>query len=336
MAEHHTRRRVLKMGAALGGAAAVGSLSGCSAVLGGGSVPYTNWLYAPGAVGETEHYTFQFRDDKQIRSNEDALEDETYGALTPGEDSTDREVFEQMGLDYDDLTTTVTVGEPVFTALGDSSPPTSVFLGNFSGKSVIDELEDKDFTKTDNHERFRILTKQQRVDDGFTTQDIKRVYAVNSGVAIFAEVELETRGGEDDKPGVTETIETVIDTEAGEQERYIDADEDMSELTDELSPGTFSTGGTHEETEETNADLGNFKGEVAAGLSWTIDGQTTETRYVSVFGNSSDIDTESLETWVNGDVTFFGSDVSISEKGRTVVVTGETDTQEVFGASSGS
>jgi hypothetical protein len=90
-------------------------------------------------------------------------------------------------------------------------------------------------------------------------------------------------------------------------------------------------GTTQEPTQETNLVGGEFEGQVAAGQTATIDGETAEQTFVTVFESSADVNTADLEEWTETSEDFEGiSNISISQSGRVVTVTGEADTTSFF------
>ena len=308
MSDEQTRRTVLKAGTALGSLAVVGSLSGCSFLSGGDSTSYQTWLFEPGAVSDRNHYSFSVIDHDVLQSNEENLED-TYDAYESLEDSFP---LEQMGVGYDSLDTTITVGDPGI-----------VLLGEFSRDEAVSEFEDTDeFDTTDEYEGYTIVT-----DDD---EDPSGVAGIADGTAVAARSSLL---GPDDTE-LQEVVETLIDANAGEEDRYV-VQENMGAVVDSLGSGTMIAGWTQEETEETNIQNGEFEGVVGSGVRITVNEDAANYRISLVFADSSDADTDDIEEWTDSDQFEEGfdlDDISISQNGRVVEVTGTGDTDEIASA----
>jgi len=324
MTPRQTRRSVLKTGAAVGGLAVTGSLAGCSDLLGGGGPGYTNWLYAPGAPGdggngnesqdgnggaEENHYFFTFINDSKVRANEDNF-DEDYNES----DQIGGYPLEQMGIDdYDDIDSRVTIG------IGG----TTVVEGSFSQDDVVGQLESNEFEADGEYSGYAIYTGSS----GFGGS---QAIAIDGGTAVSAQ-----GSGFSQAPEPRASIEAVIDADQGEEDRYVDVNEDMEVLTDELGNGVVILGSTQAEAEESNVANGTFAGQVAGGQVAEINGDTTTQTYVLVFADSDDVDTGQVEEWTTtANQTFqMVSDVSVSASGRVVTVTGEGETVDAFGGS---
>jgi hypothetical protein len=76
-------------------------------------------------------------------------------------------------------------------------------------------------------------------------------------------------------------------------------------------------------------------------VTTTIDGDTTQQTIVRVFASSDDVNTTDIETWTESNstntLTNFQDlrNISISQSGRIVTVTGEADATEFFEEESG-
>ncbi|WP_248517401.1 twin-arginine translocation signal domain-containing protein [Salinarchaeum laminariae] len=124
---------------------------------------------------------------------------------------------------------------------------------------------------------------------------------------------------------------SIVDTGAGKETRYADDSEAYAELTSTLTAGTFVSGRTFEETEETAEEMGQFEGAVARGSSVTVNGETSDVEWVITFADADDVDTGDVEDWTEDaeDETFDDvDDISISTSGRSVVISGTMDTDD--------
>jgi hypothetical protein len=300
-----TRRDVLKIGAA-GSLAVVGSMAGCSGLLGGGGgASYKSWLYAPGTVGESDHYSFTVTDHQDIRDNEDELGD--FYDLFEGQE--DRFPLSTMDVDYDEMNRSLSVGDGTGT----------VVTGSFSGSDAVSELEDNDEFEDDEHEGYTVFV----AGGGENATSAPRAIGINGSTAVAARGSAFTDG-----PEPQDVVETLIDTDAGNEERYGEDNEDMNVVLNRVGSGSIVEGSTQEETEETNAEQGQFEGEVASGRRIRINGETTTNRQVLVFASSDDVNTNDIETWTETDTFDDVDNISISQSGRRITITGEIDTDE--------
>jgi len=125
-------------------------------------------------------------------------------------------------------------------------------------------------------------------------------------------------------------VESIVDTKSGDEDRYADDNEGFSELANQLNAGTFVNGRTHEEYDDTNEQAGQFEGAVASGASVTVNGETSDVQWVIPFADSDDIDTGDIEDWTD-DGRFFDDvdDINVNTNGRSAIVTGTMDTDEI-------
>jgi hypothetical protein len=310
MGTEKTRRDVLKIGAA-GSLTVVGSMSGCSGLLGGdGGASYKSWLYAPGTIGEKDHYLFGVIDHQDIRDNEDELGD--YYDFFEGQE--DRFPLSTMDIDYDDMNQNISLGSG------------AAITGSFSGSDVVSELEDNDeFEDEGDYEGYTLFV----AGGGENATSTPRAIGINGSTAVAAGDTPFT-----DSPDPQDVVETLIDTDAGNEERYGEDNEDMNVVLNRVGSGTIVNGSTQEETEETNAEQGQFEGRVASGSRIRINGETTANRQVIVFASSDDVNTNDIETWTETDTFDDVDNISISQSGRRITITGEIDTDEFGGQSS--
>ena len=315
-----SRRTVLRTGVALGSVGVLGSLAGCADLLGGeddtdsGAIDYADWLYEPGAVWDQKHYYFTFRDDRDVHDAEEGIDETIYDRLTPGEDSEERELYAEMGIDYGDIRARLATDSAV------------VFFGEFDGQAVVDELKSSGYTADGDHRDFAMVHRQETREEFGGPREYDQVFGIGDGVAVFsqstAEAELDP----------WTPVETAIDAAAGEQTRYVDASEDMARLTEELGTGTTVSGGTRDPDAEPRAGTTEVEGLVARGERVDIDADTTALRAVFVFASEADASVDATETALeeNPDRFDLNVDRSFSQNGRVVVASGEAATADAF------
>lgn len=297
---HHTRRDVLKTGAAAGGLAALGGLAGCSSIpfVGGGG-SYAQWLYAPGAIGDSDHYAFSYQNDQAIKSNEDEFDSEYFDRQESAEDNWP---LSQLGVDYDEVNDRLRLGAG------------GVINGSFNQSDVIGELDDNDFDdEDDDYSGYAIYQKNDA-----------QAVGVQNNQAVYAQ-----RGFGSGDVDVVDAVETIIDTKTGDEDRYQNESDAMSVVLNQVSGGDITFGNTQEEADDTNTDRAQFEGQVGTGVQGNFKGDTTNVKYAIVFADSDDVDTGDVEDWTEDSNTFDDVDnVSVTKNGRTAVVTGQIDTDD--------
>jgi len=301
MDENYTRRSVLRTGAAASSVAALGGLAGCSSVpfVGGGGASFSQWLYAPDAIGDSEHYFFNYTDDQTVRNNEDNFDSDFFDRQESSEDDWP---LSQMDVDYDEVTNSLGLGTG------------GVINGSFNKEDVVDALDDNDFDdEDDDYSGYAIYQKNDQ-----------RAVGVTGGQAVYTQAGFS--GGDVE---VVDAVEAIIDTSNGEEDRYADENEDMQALLNQIGGGTFAFGRTQEEADETNTDRSQFEGQVGFGVDATVNGETTSFTYALVFDDADGAEDADIEDWADDSENFEDiDDVSVNQNGRTVVVSGQGDTDE--------
>lgn len=296
-----TRRRMMRNATAAVGAATLAGSAGCLGSLpfvGGGAGAYKKWLPDPGELNsESDHYRFSYIDMSTIVDNEDEFDEGTIEDIEGVED-----IWSPVSVDWDETSDLI-----FFQAA-------YVVQGDFSKDDVVSDLEDEDWDDDTDHEGFTIM-----LDEG---ED--RGMAVSDGTIVI------TSAFQGDP---VDQAETIIDTSNGDEDRYVDEEEDMKALVNALGGGTVVRGGTMEEVDEGQAESGRFDHQVAQGRTMRVNGETSKVRYVVVYEEKDDVDTGDLEDWVeeneDTDQEFDDvEDVSYKQNGRTGIIEGTMDTDE--------
>jgi len=304
---------VLRYGATAAGVGAIGALSGCSAIeslLGGGSNPgYAGWLPAPDEIGDDDHYRFNSVNTAELRDAESESDDRSFDYLT--DPSRINSNFYITGVAPEDIDEWIRPG-PMYADSGGSIP--TVVFGDFAKSDVTDTIDDKiDESDAD--------VSEESVG-GYT------LYSAESGGSDIAVTEGTVILGPED--GSSESVETVIGTDNGEVDRYAEMNEDMDALVDALGQGTLVIGETMNEIEETDIEAEQFRGQVAVGAAIEINGASADVETVVVFDSEDDIDMDAIGNSTESDAFEDYNDVSSSRSGRTVTITGTTDTENFF------
>lgn len=300
------RRTVLKRAGAASVGGIVASTAGCIGgppIGGSGAGSYASWLPAPGDIDDSDHYSFYKISPTVFAEHEDELDSDGYDQF---------ETYFSGGgasmadIDFDETDQIVAMGSAV------------VYSSQVPQEDVVDELEDNDFDDDTDHEGYTI----------FVSPDERNAAGVNGETVVWG-----SRASQ--STDAVEVVEGVIDTEAGEEDRYADDSEDFGVLIDTLGDGDFVYGRTTEEGETDDPESGQFRDLVATGSRFDIDAETSEVMWVYVFEDEDDVDIEDFEDYVDendgSDGTFDDvDDVSIEASGRAVIISGTQDTDDLL------
>ncbi len=298
MTDGFDRRSVLRGIAAGVVAGSTTGLAGCGGLPinpggPGGSSADASYLFEPGTVADGDHYTVRFADPATVAEFDGDLSDETVASIE------DRAawLYEATDTDFDEASSQLTFRTVAVVAV------------DHDEEAVADELDDDDFDEDSEDENgYRV----------FVSAEERFAVAFDGSVVIGAQ----PTSGESDPVNI---VEEVIDAEAGDADRYADESEAFAGLLDELDGDVF-VGGAHEATDETDAEGGRFEGEVARGLTASLDEDTTDVRLVLAFDDEDDVATDDVEEWTGADAFEDWDDVSVDAGGAVVTVSATLDT----------
>lgn len=286
-----TRRSLLKASAAAGAAA----LAGCSSILGGGSAGASGsqWLYQPGTVGDVDHYLALRYQPAAIAERAANFDDDVYDAMR----SFGSSARDLVGFEFGTTDAQLAFGK------------NAVLAADFEADDVTSTLEAEEFSDEDAYKEYDVYVgPDEDAAVGIGSSEV--VVARSTGIF----------GSADNAEAV---LEGILDVNAGDAESYAADSADFDALTDAFDDGAVQSMRTHEETESTDTDDGDFAGEVARGIDSTLVDDGIETTFVRVFNEAADIDDGDLEDWVATDDVFDEfQDVEIATNGRVVEVTG--------------
>jgi hypothetical protein len=292
MDSEFTRRRALRLGAATASVGAVGSVAGCNSIpfLGGGgkTLAYNNALFAPGDVpGTDEGYVFTYSDYEILRNNEDNLENGT----ATYEDDTESFPFEQMGVDFDSTDANLAI-----LAVGGHT------TGSFEASDVGSSLESNGFSEDGSYSGYTLYAGEERT------------VGVKDGAAVYATAR-DTAGYDRGS-----AVETIVDTKAGDGNRYAETDEEYSALDEHVyDDAVVVIGGT-------GGLIQFFAGDIENVVGWAISGRISGggTQYIKsahVFKSESDANVDTVRQWAqNSDLFADATDLSATQDGRVVTV----------------
>ena len=246
-----SRRELLKIGSVAAGTSVTGALAGCV-----GEVPladgtsigsYPNWLYEPGTGSDSDHYQFQLFQLSNITEYEDEFDDVMYDNITAIE-----QTYSYLDIDIEDMDTLLYFDGGV-----------TVLTGSYVTEDVIEELKDEDYDEETDHEGYTIY---------LTADETTAVGVSDEAVLVTSNVYGEA----------AELVETVIDTELGDEDRYATENEAFSELTSVLNVGTSVSGRTHEPTESIGS-IGDEGRSIAYGE--TVESSLSSDDSIGEYGN---------------------------------------------------
>lgn len=300
-----TRRGILRKGAVALGAATITGSAGCTDSLGdggggdgGGGAGYTRWLPEPGIIGDTDQYGFNATNYSSLEEHADEFSDDV--DLDAIEDSW------VVGAGWEEVTMFLRFNGMRLIEAG------------FERADAVTAYEDEGFSGEDEYEGFQIMLGP----GGEASVGVGDDVVVTGGF----------RAGPVGAP--QDAVETVIDTNNGDETRYVDESEAFGELTDRLGTGNVVAGSTTAPMSAGQSDptSGRFENQVARGRRITVDGGTTDGRWVVVFAGESDVDVDSVNQWVEASQNQFGSwnDITVDANGRSAVIEATADTSSVI------
>lgn len=286
------RRRFVRAG--LGATVGFGLASaGCSALplVGSDSGPpsYTNWLHAPGEIQDTDHYATNVIKPGTVLANEEAFDE--------------REVAETADRFDDPLRPTGVDTEAVQQFV--STAVAGVYTGDVPTAEVRDALESGEYTE------------QSQVEDATLYQDDDdlHVWAVRPDALVHV------IGRE-----AMDQTRTVLETEAGSVNRYVDESETMARLTETLDDGYFVHARTRHKVGRHQPMIGLLENMVGRGNSSALDGSSVTVKTVFAYEEPGEVDTDALREYVEMNDGWSNiEDITYKSAGRMGIINGRLD-----------
>jgi hypothetical protein len=130
-------------------------------------------------------------------------------------------------------------------------------------------------------------------------------------------------------------VETAIDVGNGNEDRFADENEHAKTVMTEAGTEHYVFGRTQEAPDETNTDEGTFEDNVAEGVSWTVNGDSSDLQSIYVFEDDDAADKGDVEDYVDNRKDKDGliskaDETNVNKDGNTIVVKITVDTDEVF------
>ncbi|MFC6990880.1 twin-arginine translocation signal domain-containing protein [Haladaptatus sp. GCM10025707] len=335
-----SRRNFLKAGGATFALASIGSLAGCTQLedIGGnagGPPSYSTWLYDPEAVLNVDNHLFASLNVQSFYENEEQLPPELFEGLEELDneiDSVDVKAMKHV--------TAIGYAETDFSRGGMSM----VVSGKFNGKAIVDEIEaemensGEELSKS-TYEGYTLYSYETPYGYGMSGESeavMSGTLAVGDenlllGMLLDADVRAET------------TIKQMVQSDAGDVERYYDANDNARTLMMELGDATMAIGLNLEvsllkdwvpdEEKEIKAVLDDLE---AMGWGATINGETTENKIVLVYDEEEAASAENVEALIermkeeSEEFEENTAEITVSKDGRAVVVTTDVDTKSLW------
>ena len=314
MSKNLSRRSVLRTGATAGGTVVLGSLAGCEQFTGDDSDaetteaddgddgddepsnPFRQWLPEPDALDE-EHYFFRSVDYGQLRQNEANFDPEVYDNYTE-----DEGLFRELDFSVADVDWVGFI-PPVL------SDTPAVVSGSFSADDVVDPLTEEGYYEEDG-------------EIGEYT-----LYTEGGGEVAVTDGTFVITGDPD-----SGHARTLIETKNGERPRYTDASGELETLLEPFGTETFVGGTTRDPVTDDEADPESlqFAGQVGYAFGDAVEGETTTTEILVMFETEDDVDMDAISEYTGGELFSDHSDITATQAGRMVTVTGETPTDELY------
>ncbi|MBX0286674.1 hypothetical protein EGH22_10070 [Halomicroarcula sp. F28] len=300
-----TRRAMLARGLAATGA--VVASAGCSSLFGsdsGDTAVFTQWLPAPAALNNADHYRFDYYDLATLAANRDSL---------GGEPTVFERTWQPVGLGWADATAVVAVGS------------VDVVTAEFDREAAVSDLRGAGYDRAGEYKGYA----------RYRNPETGTVFAIADGTLLVSAMDRYAPDAVDP----SDRLQTVVDARTGDVDRYAEASEDMGALVEALGAGTLVRGKTMDDPEGTTARSGRFENLVAEGARSVVDGGTVEEKWVYLYDRPRDVDTATLERYVedndnsSGEVDAqFGAveDISYTQEGRKGIITGTRDAGEYY------
>jgi len=209
-----SRRDVLRTGAGLASAGLLSGLAGCGVLpssgglLGGGNA-YRGWLAAPDEVGLGDNYSIFSTAPSTLANSEEFSDEDEFDSLESGVENS----FAAVDIDFEDIETTVSLGNDI-----------QVATGSFTVEDLVEELEDNDYdeeSELDSGERVFVN------DSGSQGVTVSSDYVVTMS---RASLEAPPSDAEPSNPDV----------------RSISYDQTITSRIDDSDPSTYTHNGYHD------------------------------------------------------------------------------------------
>lgn len=295
-----TRRTILRSAAIVSAV----SLAGCTGVLGesDAAATFDGWLYEPGTVGDADHYLAVRYQPATIAERANSFDADVYDVLQAfGSDAR-----ETVGVAFGETTEQLVYGQ------------NAVIAGEFDPEDVASRISADEFVAEGEYSGFETYVG---VDEDVAVGIGSDVLVVTYSTGIF--------GMADDAEVI---LQSTIDVHGDDRRSYRDASGAFDALLDAVDESALQSVRTHDETDATDADAGEFAGEVARGIDSQLVEDGIETTFALVFTDEAAVDETALQRWVDEnrtDGTFEDfSSVDVSADGRVGLVTGVEPTSQ--------
>jgi hypothetical protein len=346
------RRTLLRRGLGALGVATVGSLAGCQADETGDAgddggdgtttdgdtngPSWATWLFDPTALVDTQVHGFATYDVADLLS----YREETPAEVDDGIDQLFGQI-EYLSADDLDRVGVQGFGQATFGGGGSTSTPVGwngVATGSFDTEAVAAELEASElYAAAGEYGGFRLFEGPPEDD------------SVSSGVGVGSEAVLGGGAVEYDL-SATAVVESAIDADAGDADRYYGAGDTVAALMDRHGDATTAMGaadpeGAYAALLGSTQDVGEYEAVLSAarglGRSTTLGEDTTDTSVSMQFEGEGEEFVEDVRAAVDEAQTQRGQETGpftewdVSADGDAVVVSSSADTGAALGSPEG-
>ncbi len=297
-----SRRRILKMGAAVGVTSTIG-LAGClSSLTGGGASQVEEWLVDPrNLAGAPDQYPVMSLSPSTLDEYSTSFSRDDWGRIR---DSFEYDFTRFYADELDRVTT------------GGWSDGFNVIVGDIDAEELDDDLRQEGLRSRGEYDGFEL----------YEHSDERWAAGVIDGTVVIAHDRRE------ENPVVV--VEDIIDTNNGERRDYRDVDADFDLLMDEASIGDLFFAMVEEPTDETEPERGRFRNHVGIANTVTLGEDDSTAELVLTFLDERDPRERDIEDWTReADVFRFWRDIEIEIDEEVARIEGEVPTRDLLDVS---
>ncbi len=290
---------------------------------------YTSWMYDPRDLLGVETRGYATFDIESVLAQRDSLPSDPFEGLEQANEEIDE-------VDLEEFSRMTAVGGSTLDADNPEAGGSVVLEGSFDVETITDEIAssgDSSQYQTGSYEGYELYYGEQENEFQGTTNSF--AFAINEEQVVVG-------GSNSDAMSGRDAVETMIDTNNGNQTRYYNGSDYAERLVNEFSGTTMSMGvefdlGTliRDQIQNDSVRL-VLSGLGAAGMAATINGETATNEILLVYEEDAEVPEDTardlLDQARNSQPEAFEQfeDVSISSGDRTLRLTTEVDTQRLW------
>lgn len=263
----------------------------------GGGLPFREWVPATSRLDDIDDLQLLYRDIPEIRSSgaDDLLVDFAVDAF---------------GVDQFAVTDNMRIyGAPESGELDDTGPLVIlIHVGDFDPRAVGNHLLDNGATESRTHRGYQFYEGLNESSGVITAVSESEILAALSEFGVLQ---------------TSETIETFLDTHAGDGERFVATSTGYRSIVEGLDDPHYMTMNTRGESFRDGVSDAT-----AWGMGWTFLGAETELVVRWVFQSDRDADRSGVTSWAEGRDGLDTYDYDVTTQGHVVELRGTTRTSQ--------